>query len=70
MTRLNLLVALFAAPLSALIVQDDSAPEAGKRVIHLGPGTYTVGPGGGITITGVMRCRFENCRIENGELIS
>jgi hypothetical protein len=65
MTRLNLLSTLIAAPLAAFVSKDRRDSAEGERIIHFGPGRYTITPGGGIWITGARSCRIENCRIEN-----
>jgi hypothetical protein len=64
MTRQTMLYALLAAPLGAVAVRRDAANAPQDHIVHFGPGRYTVRPGGGIWITGVRDCRFENCHIE------
>jgi hypothetical protein len=64
MTRQNLLSGLLVTPLAVLAGRNVSAAEPQeRRVVRFAPGTYTIGPGGGIRISGTGNVRIEGCTI-------
>jgi hypothetical protein len=70
MTRQYLLSSLLTAPVAAMIGQNVSAAEPREsRVVRFAPGTYTIGPGGGIRI-GVSECRIEGCTFTGANAIT
>jgi hypothetical protein len=60
-----MLHAFLTAPLGAVAARNHAANRSQGHLAHFGPGRYTVRPGGGIWITGVRDCRFENWHIES-----
>ncbi len=70
MTRRTLFSALLSMPVGAVVsVATAKADSKEERLVVLGPGKYTIAPGGGIRISDqsgihIEGCIFENCVIE------
>jgi hypothetical protein len=69
MTKGNLLVGLLASRLAALLPQNSKAKSLKGNTIVFGPGTYVVGPSGGIRIIGTSQVSsITNCTITPASL--
>lgn len=64
LTRRSLLSALCKVPVVALSAIATARADDPGNTITIGPGRYTIAPGGGIKIAGASSCRFERCHIE------
>jgi hypothetical protein len=66
--RQGLLQLLGAAPLASLLGRPTKAVEDRRIRLHLGPGTYSIGPGGGMWFSEhgvrIEGCTFDGCRVE------
>lgn len=67
MTRQRLLQLLAGAPLAAVPCRITPAAGDGEMRLHLGPGRYTIGAGGGISVfdhgVRIEGCSFEGCSV-------
>lgn len=72
MTREGLLQLLAGAPLMAFCGRGEPATPDGDMLLHLGPGRYTIGAGGGISVLNhairIEGCTFEASTIETADL--
>lgn len=64
MTRKSLLSGLWKAPLVALGAVAAARAEDPDKTMVIGPGKYTIAPGGGIKIVGASHVRIEGCMFE------
>lgn len=64
MTRRSLLSGLWKAPLVALGAVAVARAEDPDKIMVIGPGKYTIAPGGGIRIAGASHVRIEGCTFE------
>lgn len=64
MTRKSLLSGLWKAPLVALGAVAAARAEDPDKIMIIGPGKYTIAPGGGIKIVGASDVRIEGCTME------
>jgi hypothetical protein len=68
MTRQGLLQLLGAAPLAVPLGCLTKVVEDGRHRLYLGPGTYSIGPGGGMWFSDrgvrIEGCTFDGCRVE------
>jgi hypothetical protein len=68
MTRKSLLSGLWKAPLVALGAIATARAEDSDKTMIIGPGTYTIAQGGGISIVGASDVRIEGCTMEAGTI--
>lgn len=65
MTRRALFLALLSIPVAAAAGPPETrANTEGERSFILGPGRYTIAPGGGIRISGASDVHIQGCSIE------
>jgi hypothetical protein len=71
MTRQGLLQLIAGAPLAAISGWPAPTTSDGKLRLHLGPGQYMIGAGGGISVfehaVRIERCTFEGCTIKTAD---